>query len=648
MVTHWQCASLLLTVWAAGHVSCEPLIGHSPNSLDFIPLPRRSEAREPFLLAEPLPLFPLSAGGAGDGRNRADAGHMPPGPGPAITLAGHPPHDASTDGLSANNLLVPQSSHHHHELLPLFPLAPGGARVDRQRAWSTIAEEDDVPNSPLSPVAPAEQHHPDQHSHSAHNQQQPAAEEPRPDAPIAPGEGASSRKRARVEILSEQDRVPTRPRPSSPNDDDDDDDRYHHHLPAEDREQLAPDVASLSLPNLATRLDQENPEEPGPVYRNELQTAAAMAITPSPRSGSTPKTRREQVEFWNELSKQTREWTPPPGIDAEAKMTAYFMATHFQRALSNFPGSDVLEHLHNSNKILIPFACRLLMKPLSFESWARILLVWRNLWHEEMSEMATEPRRPSVGQVLRKFLWISNFICESTFPELFMVKSKTRRPKKVILTRPESRILNVLSDGSKHVDAIMADNRRQADMEYLRKLLVDECFEGDRHSAGAASWESDPSVWKGALAELNTQAIPITPKSKDIKRVEKRDLTLYLFGPRSCWNKIAQQAHGLVPARPCRYLRNYPRRLKSEIVSLFRWTTFDHEADLQLRALPLPTSPLQPVMRALDARLRNERIAGSTHTPPSFWPNRLHLWLHEQLTLMLRNEEAENWGNEPT
>ncbi|WAQ90407.1 hypothetical protein PtA15_12A396 [Puccinia triticina] len=143
---HRDCALLLLSVWALGQVSCNDLnpIDRAGRSFDILPLSRpENHEREDFSNAEPLSLFPISAGETKDDRNRAQA-QVPTSPGPLLTLGGYHADEYRED-LSANN----EQSTPDHELLSLFPLAPGGARADHEQHWDILpGREGLVPNSP--------------------------------------------------------------------------------------------------------------------------------------------------------------------------------------------------------------------------------------------------------------------------------------------------------------------------------------------------------------------------------------------------------------------------------------------------------------------------------------------------------------------
>ncbi|OAV99533.1 hypothetical protein PTTG_25405 [Puccinia triticina 1-1 BBBD Race 1] len=584
-----HCALLLLSVWGYALVSCndfdpviQPLDDRSGSTFDFITLSGPED-----YVAEPLSLFPISSGGAKDGLKR-DEGRVPTSSRP-ITL-GKNRADEYRQDLSANN----EEQSTGNQLLSLFPLAPGGAKAERERGCNPLAGEGHLTNG-LGPIILAEKHEDnnfqvlldDNDQQSTHNEPMRGkdsqkkvcdnlAEEghvPNRRGPINTGKqhaedlftnnqqhgtsevaaivtggGTNSRKRDR-NILSQENHALNRPRPIELHDNVW---SYPQHFLSNNRRNP---YANREFP-ISTRMNSQNHEGPGSVSRKAPAPRDLLAETSfrdsekttfDPRLGSPS----EQAKFWNKLSKRSLEWTPPT-ISEGAKLAAHFMAIHFQRALSNIPGSFVLEYLHQSNQILIPFAYRLLMKPLKTENWARILLVWRNLWIEETDSIATRIRRQSLGEVLKKFLWISNFICESTLPELFRT--------------------NLVS---------VINGNRQTDMDYLRKLLVQECYEGNQNLVEAASWESKPSVWSLVLTELKTQAFPITPKPEDIAKVVQDLEPTYLFGE-ATWGHIVGTSDQLLPiSRPCCHLIKLPGGLKTELKNLFECTGFDHLADLQ-------------------------------------------------------------------
>ncbi|OAV86549.1 hypothetical protein PTTG_29841 [Puccinia triticina 1-1 BBBD Race 1] len=502
-------------------VQFHPVIDRSDSSLELIPASgTENRERDQSSIVEPLILFPLSAGDVKGDRKR-DECYAPASLGPFITLGGHRADEYRQLDPSANNI-VWQSA--HEELRSPFPLAPGGTRANRERDWNTIAAEDHVPKSP-GPINTGAHH-------------------------IAPGEGANSRKRVR-EILSEEDHPLSLPRLSDSNDD-----GYHQDLSAEDREQPAPDFPSPSLPNLTTRLDKDGLNSPnheetaGPVSRNDLQKAG-----PTDLMAKRPLlSDSEKTVVWK-----------PPRISDEAKLAAHFMAIHFDRALANTPSRFQLAKLHRVHHILIPFAYRLLMKPLNVEIWARILVVWRNLWYEEKKIVsATATRKRSADEVLKKFLWISNFICESTRPELFRGAS-TKHLGAFRLTEAETRIMEKLSDGRTASPKVL-DSKRSLAIQDVKHMMFAELGVGNRNSQVKS--ESDRLMRKWVLDVMKAQADPMAPTSAEVEKVGP---TSDLFDDET-WTKLRLNY-------PCLYQYNMPPELKPNIRKLFQRLKFDHETD---------------------------------------------------------------------
>ncbi|WAR61257.1 hypothetical protein PtB15_13B510, partial [Puccinia triticina] len=677
-------ALLLMSVWDFDQVTCNdlppairlPLIDRAGSTFDFIPLSgTESHEQEHFSMAEPLPLFPISAGGTKDDRNRYE-GHFPDAStGPSTTLGEHRANKYLPD-LSANN--EQQSS--REEILSLFPLAPGGAKDLRERVWNTPAEQGHLQNSPgasnrENPSLPSLTTRRDTARLNLVNHQGPSqtsgkdlqtgapmdliAETPPRDSKMTafnppPGSPATSKTRVEqeetrpsVQSLAEAGHVPT---PGSintvaPEEGTDSQKRFRDIVSEADHDRkrlkYTGSFNDLCIENLFAADRWWPPSDgsrsfwPWTSDSRNLEIAGApmnLAVERAPPSDS-----EKTVTFWNQLSKQTLEWKRPMESE-QANLAAYFMAIHFKLALLNIPSQFELEKLHESHHILIPFAYRLLMKPLSIEIWGRILVVWRNLWHEEREIVRpSATRKRSTDEVLKKFLWISNFICETTIPELFR-DSSAGLPDSSRFRQATSKIIKILSDGRVETKSVLI-GPRESGIHHVRGQMVKELGLVNRNSEVES--ESERLMRKSVLDAMAAQADPITPDAAAVKKVPTSDLF-----DKNSWTTIIKLSNGVAPHAPCLYMRRMPRELKPNLKTLFARVHFDYAADL--RGSPIPSLKMDELIsfdRQFGVPIGPESVpqdqVAHLPNPSPFLPQRINRWFHHKFVEIL---QAEKYG----
>ncbi|WAQ92265.1 hypothetical protein PtA15_16A171 [Puccinia triticina] len=182
---------------------------------------------------------------------------------------------------------------------------------------------------------------------------------------------------------------------------------------------------------------------------------------------------REDLRFFPYYPCQTLDWIPPV-TNLKAACATLFMVQEFEDALKNIQWTEKLETMHSSHQILVPFVHKLMMKPLSTNHWCQILLVWRNLWDFSYESEQSE------HQILRKFLWISDFISELSIPQLYIFNSGySTKKSSVFNTRTDlARVFKLLSDARfpKNDFSLL---QLQA-LDYFSKILNVECSHGHR------------------------------------------------------------------------------------------------------------------------------------------------------------------------
>ncbi|KAI9608227.1 hypothetical protein KEM48_003360 [Puccinia striiformis f. sp. tritici PST-130] len=181
---------------------------------------------------------------------------------------------------------------------------------------------------------------------------------------------------------------------------------------------------------------------------------------------------RENMQLSRDHSCQILNWSTP-AIEPNPAVASHFMADEFLKAISRFQASPILEAMHKSHLILIPFVYKLMIKPISTETWARILLVWRRMWMDSDFQPFQAPH-----EVLRKFLWVSDFITESTIPQLFEnavgILDGSRLKNSLHLTTHQARTIRLLSDGRRKLEYITGD--QQEALFHVKRICAEECI----------------------------------------------------------------------------------------------------------------------------------------------------------------------------
>ncbi|KAA1112427.1 hypothetical protein PGTUg99_003348 [Puccinia graminis f. sp. tritici] len=369
-------------------------------------------------------------------------------------------------------------------------------------------------------------------------------------------------------------------------------------------------------------------------YKKKLASAAATSTG----------TGNQQKEFWQALSKQTRDWNPPV-ISQTAALATHFMAIEFQQALSNIAWSSELNELHQTHRILIPFVYKLMMKPLNTENWSLILLIWRNLWHEEEESIETDvdrTRRASRDEVLKKFLWISDFISEATIPELFRdVASKygngstlTTAKHVFHLSNHESRMIKLLSDGRTPLRDL-SKNQLQA-IDYLKGIRAQECESGNANSNIESTGSEEPAPWMWVLDRLKDKALPITPEPSKIEGMEKRlsKEGKWEMMRENVWDKVYCRATVLGP-EACQYLIKYPPSLKKKIDHLFNLLLHHHPPNFPVSSVPYLR--LDYLISQFDHHFGRASIPMANR---NFLSDRIHEWFDEKFQKLLQKQSS--------
>lgn len=104
----------------------------------------------------------------------------------------------------------------------------------------------------------------------------------------------------------------------------------------------------------------------------------------------------------------------PHPLCPKAALLSMILAEYLLSKVPNKQTSDMLEMMHQSHKILLPFIYQLNQKSFLRQRWARISQLWENFWGCYGQSLGNNP-----NEVLRRFVWISDYIYEITLPNLY-------------------------------------------------------------------------------------------------------------------------------------------------------------------------------------------------------------------------------------
>ncbi|POW15643.1 hypothetical protein PSTT_02027 [Puccinia striiformis] len=191
---------------------------------------------------------------------------------------------------------------------------------------------------------------------------------------------------------------------------------------------------------------------------------------------SIPLVRIEDVKAF--YSHQALSWSPK-NVNVRAARGSHVLAQRFLRSIGDLGVKGVLERMHNSNKIMIPFTYDLISKDWKKANWTRVRSLWQRFWKnwDESTKDVTDE------ETLRTFLWISDYICETTIPELhtsYRTEQQLRRSAPHLRNRQAALLKNM---------SLADPNIYQMKTEYLDSgsRQVFESFLYDNWRSGSAN-----------------------------------------------------------------------------------------------------------------------------------------------------------------
>lgn len=163
-------------------------------------------------------------------------------------------------------------------------------------------------------------------------------------------------------------------------------------------------------------------------------------------------------------------WLEAPGkLDKQASFISHILAVDLLKMISNFVSiHEELDKMQNSHNILLPFTYKLILKGLNQNRWNRIKRVWEFFWkYNDNTGMSRKE------DILRTYVWISDYIHEVTLPNLYRSSPRLLRGRSIFLLTPHARLIREIS--------ISNQKRYHLRVSYLKELVskLHECFQGE-------------------------------------------------------------------------------------------------------------------------------------------------------------------------
>lgn len=130
-------------------------------------------------------------------------------------------------------------------------------------------------------------------------------------------------------------------------------------------------------------------------------------------------------------------------LSMKASFVSQILAFDLLRKISSLTNiHQLLDGMQESHNILIPFLYKLALKGLNLKRWKRVVKIWGNFWklhHEKVKVHQPE-------NILRTYVWISDYIYEITHPNLYRnFQPQLRGKKSARLRGPSSRLIKDIS-----------------------------------------------------------------------------------------------------------------------------------------------------------------------------------------------------------
>ncbi|KAA1082359.1 hypothetical protein PGTUg99_001119 [Puccinia graminis f. sp. tritici] len=369
---------------------------------------------------------------------------------------------------------------------------------------------------------------------------------------------------------------------------------------------------------------------------------------------------------WEKISKryscQILAWNPSH-IEVATALSAHAMVNEFLKKVIDLPSFEQLNQMHGSHMILIPFLYKLRMKPLTEHNWQQVIEVWRRLWRvsdlPEFQPIGLASTALSADHVLKKYLWISDFILESTIPQLYQdsqLKFVTssgkviRKQTDFKLNTPVAKVIKYLSDGRSENTSSSIIRNLNPEIERIAVVLNREAIVWSYNVEDA---ERIRAPWPNGIQPAAPLIGTVLSRLKSTAELINKPISHIVAGPRNIepydWTIIQDflvkgllYKHRLEDREIEIKLCSLPEPLQRQVQQIHHIAELD-QARQASSSSPLETSdglPLKYMIVLLDRELLNSFWAFSQQKPAqyeetNFLPQKIHKFFADRFSQRL-------------
>ncbi|EFP88199.2 uncharacterized protein PGTG_14283 [Puccinia graminis f. sp. tritici CRL 75-36-700-3] len=369
---------------------------------------------------------------------------------------------------------------------------------------------------------------------------------------------------------------------------------------------------------------------------------------------------------WEKISKryscQILAWNPSH-IEVATALSAHAMVNEFLKKVIDLPIFEQLNQMHGSHMILIPFLYKLRMKPLTEHNWQQVIEVWRRLWRvsdlPEFQPIGLASTALSADHVLKKYLWISDFILESTIPQLYQdsqLKFVTssgkviRKQTDFKLNTPVAKVIKYLSDGRSENTSSSIIRNLNPEIERIAVVLNREAIVWSYNVEDA---ERIRAPWPNGIQPAAPLIGTVLSRLKSTAELINKPISHIVAGPRNIepydWTIIQDflvkgllYKHRLEDREIEIKLCSLPEPLQRQVQQIHHIAELD-QARQASSSSPLETSdglPLKYMIVLLDRELLNSFWAFSQQKPAqyeetNFLPQKIHKFFADRFSQRL-------------
>lgn len=156
----------------------------------------------------------------------------------------------------------------------------------------------------------------------------------------------------------------------------------------------------------------------------------------------------------------------PHPLCPKAALLSTIVAEYLLSKVPNKQASKMLEMMHQSDKILLPFIYQLNRKGFLRQRWARISHLWEKFWSLYEETLGNNPK-----ELLRRFVWITDYVYEITIPKLSNLAQGNLMSPAASIKKAQARMIKDISLSNIRIYRMNTQTYAKGAAEILRIYL---------------------------------------------------------------------------------------------------------------------------------------------------------------------------------